>query len=73
MGLFISLQDDPELRAAMTARYVGSGSAGHAIDQGAWMIGFAIVLGILVHIARSVDKWPRTPATKSADDSAPNT
>ena len=53
--VLIAVQDDPQFRAALTARYVGSG-IGHAIDQGVYMIGFAIVLGILVHIARSVNK-----------------
>lgn len=61
MGLFVAMQDDPEVRAAMTARYLGRTTSGAAMDQGLWVIGFAIVLGILVHIARSVNKRQSPP------------
>lgn len=55
-AVFIGMQDDPEFRAGLIARYIGSGDLGRAIDYSVYVIGFAIVLGILVHIARSVDK-----------------
>lgn len=56
MGVFVAIQDDAQVRAAMTARYFSRASSGEAIDQGVWMMGFAIILGILAHIARSVDR-----------------
>jgi len=55
-GFFVASADDPEVRASMAARYLGSASSGEAIDQGALVIVVAIAFGILVKIARSLSQ-----------------
>lgn len=45
---------DAEVAASWTARYLGTKSTGQAIDQAGTVIAFAIILGILTEISRSV-------------------
>jgi hypothetical protein len=47
-----SIADDAQ-RAAATARYIGGGSSGEAIDGGFVIIGLAIALGVLCEISRN--------------------
>jgi hypothetical protein len=56
MGFFVANAGDAETRAAVAARYLGSISPGEAIDRGALYIVFAIALGILAKIGRSVSE-----------------
>ncbi|OOG73862.1 hypothetical protein B0E45_06105 [Sinorhizobium sp. A49] len=56
IGVFVASADDPETRARMAARYLGSSTSGEAIDQGILVMVFAIAFGILVKIARSLSK-----------------
>ena len=61
LALFVMMQNDPQARAAFSARYFSNSSSGEALDQSVVVIGFAIALGVLVHIARSVDKRQSPP------------
>jgi len=54
MGFFIATAfDDAESYAAASKRYLGSTSAGEAIDTGAVWIVASVALGILCEINRS--------------------
>jgi hypothetical protein len=55
-GLYVASVDDPEARAGLAARYLGSASSSEAIDQGLMVTVFGVVLGILVKIGRSVSR-----------------
>lgn len=50
-GLVVAWNDPPP---ASVVRLLGSGTSGHAIDQGIMMILFAVGLGMLTEISRSV-------------------
>jgi hypothetical protein len=51
-GFFVASIDDPAQRASATARYLGSGTSGDAIDQALVMIGIGIAFGVLAKIGR---------------------
>lgn len=50
--MVVSIADDAQ-RAAATARYIGGGTSGEAIDGGFTVIGLAIALGVLCEISRN--------------------
>ena len=53
VGFWIASMEDPETRAFATARYLGSGTSGDAIDQGIYVFLFGLILGLLAKIAKS--------------------
>jgi ABC-type amino acid transport system permease subunit len=51
-GLYVAFnRNTPDFEPS---RYLGSGTSGHAIDQGIMVILFAIALGTLTEISRSI-------------------
>lgn len=51
-GAYVASIEPLEARQAAAARYIGSKSSGEAIDQGVYIILFAVTLGTLASIAR---------------------
>jgi hypothetical protein len=51
VGPFVASSDNPE---ALAPRYLGSSTSGQAIDHGIYVILFAVALGTLVEISRSL-------------------
>ena len=56
MGFAVANIDDAQQRALATARYLGSGTTGHAIDKGSLYILLAIALGILAEIGIAINR-----------------
>lgn len=55
MGLWVATAfEDQATFEAATARYIGSGTTGDAIDRGVMMIGAGILFGLLAKIAAEV-------------------
>lgn len=52
IGFYVASIEPKEAREYARARYIGSQSAGQAIDQGIYTIIFAVTLGTLAGIAR---------------------
>ena len=50
MGLIVAQSGDPSL----ASRYLGSGTPGHAIDQGLYVLIVGIVVGVLTEISGSL-------------------
>ena len=50
-GIIVASSDNPEI---LGPRYLGSSTSGQAIDQGIMVLLFAIALGMLAEISRSV-------------------
>ena len=56
LGFAIASIDDAQEKASAIARYLGSGTTGHAIDQGQLGIFAAIALGILAEISIAINR-----------------
>ncbi|WP_069877231.1 hypothetical protein [Bosea sp. BIWAKO-01] len=56
MGFGVATIEPKEAREAATARYIGSKTAGQAIDQGIYTILLAAALGTLAEIGFSLRK-----------------
>lgn len=54
ISFYVASIDDVTHRAAAKAEYLGSGTTGAHIDKGVMLVIFAICLGILTDISRSV-------------------
>lgn len=54
-GIVAASGNTAAARAAMASRYLGSATSGEAINQGIVVVGFALLLGVLAHIARSLN------------------
>lgn len=56
-GLYVTFAlDDEGERAAAAARYLGSLSAGESIDRGCMLIVAGVAVGLLVKIAKDMDR-----------------
>lgn len=49
---------EPEAYAAATARYIGSGTTGDAIDGGIILVILGVCLGLIAHFVGSRHKFP---------------
>ena len=61
LGFYVASQGAAD-RAAMAARYLGSGSTGAAINQGLFVFMIGLALGILATIGAKVVDWTKTRA-----------
>jgi len=52
IGFYVAFIEPKEAREAAGARYIGSKSSGEAIDQGIYIILFAVALGKLAESVR---------------------
>ena len=55
VGLVIAFSLEGAELAAATQRYLGSGGAGDAIDEGIYAVAAGIVVGLLARIASNTD------------------
>jgi len=57
IGIYVLINFvDPVAYEAATRRYIGSGSAGDAIDKGLIYLAFGIVVGLIVRIAKNTTR-----------------
>lgn len=58
VGFYVGSLDQGSERTAAAARYLGSASSGQAVQEGIFLFGFGVVLGVLVRIGRSRAQRP---------------
>ncbi|HEV7293106.1 MAG TPA: hypothetical protein VGN79_12375 [Devosia sp.] len=66
LGFYVASQGDADIRAAMTARYLGRGGSVAAINQGLILFVVGVALGILATIGNKISGWTKANSRLSA-------